>query len=393
MLELLRRSIQFPSTSGNEGEFTRFIEEWARTRRFVTDLWQADERELAEFPLSRARHVPLAGRPTLVISLPGTLHDRKLTFNAHSDVVPAPDEHAWQFAPWSGAESNGRIFGRGACDVKGPLVSALWAMLALKQSNAKLSCDVLLELVPGEEDCVGLGTLTSIARGHRADAAIILEPTENRPCCASRAGCRFEIICPGRAIHGTVKWLGKDAIQVARNVLDLLEQLEQEWNDRNADPLFSEFPIARPITVDVVRGGAGQGMLCDQCICAGYLELLPGDDVEQWKRKFADAIRTRIDPDVSVNFTEQYAGHRTDERDAMCKIASDVCGGLRRWSAFNSGCEAGMRASVDRTPTLVWGPGNLAHAHARDESIGVAEVEEAAEMFRRFTLKWSERRQ
>ena len=65
-------------------------------------------------------------------------------------------------------------------------------------------------MVPGEEDCVTLGTLTSVVRGHTADAAIVLEPTEGQPRNASRPGLRFEVTCRGRAVHGTVKWLGRE---------------------------------------------------------------------------------------------------------------------------------------------------------------------------------------
>ncbi len=89
-----------------------------------------------------------------------------------------------------------------------------------------------IELVPGEEDCVTLGTLTSVARGHTADACVVLEPTEGLPRNASRPGLRFEIACRGVAVHGTVKWLGRDAIALATAVLGVLPQLEAEWNDR-----------------------------------------------------------------------------------------------------------------------------------------------------------------
>jgi len=101
----------------------------------------------------------------------------------------------------------GKIFGRGACDTKGPLIiSAIIALAALSELPVRPSGDILIELIPGEEDCVGIGTLTSVVRGYKPDAVVILEPTESMPRCASRAGTRFEISCTGRAVHGTVKW-------------------------------------------------------------------------------------------------------------------------------------------------------------------------------------------
>jgi acetylornithine deacetylase len=329
------------------------------------------------------------------------------------------------------------------------MISALWAMLALKQAGIALAGDVLLELIPGEEDCVGLGTLTSVARGHAADAAIILEPTESIPRCASRGGYRFEITVHGRAVHGTVKWLGKDAIATMRLVLDSLEALEARWNDRQADPLFADYPIARPVTVDFVRGGDWQGMVCDRCVCAGYLELLPSDDVSFWRERFerellaevaaraaqAGAAQSGTDhsgavslsvagsdtalsgavrsdatcgverSDIEVKALEQYDAHTTSPQSSLCSTLEETLRQmhllsqeqpddrisdwrLKGWSGFNSGCEAGLRANLLKTPTVVWGPGNLAQAHAADEFVSWREVTSVAAAMAAFVLRW-----
>jgi acetylornithine deacetylase len=257
-----------------------------------------------------------------------------------------------------------------------------------------LAGDVMLELVPGEEDCVGLGTLTSIARGVKADAAIVLEPTESLPRCASRAGCRFEITCRGRAIHGTVKWEGKDAIRLARAVLDALDTLEARWNDRAANRLFAAYPIARPITVDKVSGGRWQGMICDECLCAGYLELLPDDNIAVWERRLARelprevACRGHDAGNVDIQFTERYNGHQASPQSPLSRVARRAAGGKGGWSAFNAGCEAGTRAHLLGTPTLVWGPGSLSLAHADNERIRFSSVQRVAASFTRLVLDW-----
>lgn len=405
MRRLLGEALRFPSVSGKEIEFVRFFEGWARGNQFETDCWETDETEIAPFPQARQRHVPLKGRPTLVIRLPGLGRGRSLLFNAHSDVVSAGDESRWRLDPWSGVEEQGRFYGRGACDVKGPLISALWAMRAVQSNYPEgLPGDLILELIPGEEDCVGLGTLTSVLRGHRADGVIVLEPTDNAPCCASRGGCRFEITCRGLAVHGTLKWLGIDSISLMRRVLDALSLLEVRWNDREADPLFRSYPIARPVTVDSVNGGQWQGMVCDHCSCGGYLELLPGDDIGVWKRRFEEELRFQLrlvfpnPAALTLTFAEEYQGHRMAETHPFSVTASKAMDGSwsgkappPRLSAFNSGCEAGLRANLQQTPTLVWGPGSLAQAHAIDESIHFSEVKQGAKLFAEFAMLWSGR--
>ncbi len=394
MKSLLRRALSFKSISGEEAPFTRFLADWARGQGFDTDLFETSEADVQKYPQGQARHLPLLGRPTLVIRLRGTGNGRSLLFNAHSDVVPAPSPEQWRVSPWSGEEVDGKIYGRGACDVKGPLVGALWAMLNLKKSPQPLAGDVFLELIPGEEDCVGLGTLTSLLRGHRADAAIILEPTESLPRLASRGGLRFEITTSGQSVHGTVKWLGADAIQHMRMILDALAAMEERFNDRAANSLFAPYPIARPITVDKIHGGDWQGMVADHCTCGGYFELLPSDDLEEWKGQFTHGLHQLLPADttVQVDFPEQYTGHLTDPADPLSVAAQQAVQKMdipfTTWSAFNSGCEAGLRWSLQKTPTLVWGPGSLAQAHSVDEFVEWREVEAVAAMFTNLARTW-----
>jgi acetylornithine deacetylase len=399
MLEFFRSALSFPSVSGNEREFVHFVAGWGRRQGFQVDLWQADEASLGVELATFLRHLPLTGRPTLVLELPGDPTLPSILFNAHSDVVSA-DVEAWTHNPWTGTLANGRMYGRGACDTKGPLVSALWAMTRLSRQPARRG-SVLLELVPGEEDCVGLGTFTSVMRDWHADAVIVLEPTDQLPRCASRGGCRFEIEILGRSVHGTVKWLGRDAIAGASAAMAVLAELEGEFNLANADELFAGYPVLRPITVDSMHGGQWQGMVCDRCVCAGYLELLPADDLDAWRRRFASEVISRLQtrgvpPDeVRIQFLEEYRGHRLEPSHAMCRCAADAVAACATsepfcWAGFNSGCEAGLRANRTQTPTLVWGPGSLAQAHAVDEYVEWADVRRVADMFTRFIHHWSD---
>jgi acetylornithine deacetylase len=398
MLELLQNSIRIPSISGDEKKFATYIHGWARHNGFKTDLFEIGPANLDELFIFRPRHIPLSGRPALVIILPGNSNGRSLIFNAHADTVPIGESGDWSMDPFSGIYKNGRIFGRGSCDAKGPLISALWAMLRIKQDFPDgLVGDLMLELIPGEEDCVGLGTLGSINRGYKADASIVLEPTENTPRCASRGGIRFAISCRGKAAHGTVRWLGKDAIVSMRKVLAVLDELQERWNDRSANRLFDSYPVSRPITVDKIIGGRWQGMVCDRCSCEGYLELLPEDDLIDWQKLFVAGLRDELgDENIEVEFTENYPGHNTPLNTALCHTITSVMEDLsvstldwNGWSAFNSGCESGVRAKLHETPAVVWGPGSVEYSHSPDEYVDFSSVELCAELFMKTAVSWS----
>jgi len=396
MLNLLQKSIQIESKSGNEGDFVKFIADWASRQNIKSDLFEIEVADVYNFYPVTQRHLPLKGRPVLVLTIPGNGKGRSVIFNAHSDTVSEGLIEDWDSDPFSGSHISGIIFGRGACDAKGPLISALWAMSVLSKVIPTIDCgDVMLELIPGEEDSVGLGTLGSIKRGYKADAAIILEPTENIPRCASRGGLRFSVEAKGKAIHGTVKWDGKDAIKSIRLVLDALDKLEKTWNDRNADNLFEEYPVARPVTVDKVYGGEWQGMVCDVCKCEGYFELLPQDDINIWSDRFRAELSAMLpDEDLDITFGETYFGHRTTPDSELCGNVESALNGSRetlqweKWSGFNSGCESGVRASLHGTPTLVWGPGSVRYAHSPNEQIAFKDVQLCAKLFAEAVLKW-----
>jgi acetylornithine deacetylase len=135
-------------------------------------------------------------------------------------------------------------------------------------------------------------------------------------------------------------------------------------------------------------------------VATGYLELLPGDKIENAKERFRRELSTRclargVDENrVLVKFGEQYMGHCTPNSDAFCEVVrhSASAGGTKidgDLGAFNSGCEAGVRWSLHSTPTVVWGPGDLVNAHAVDESVDIEELAACAAMFARTAIEWS----
>ena len=399
---LLAEILHIESTSGKERALVEFLARWANDNDLETDLFESSESQLQDYPQAAFPHIPLAGRPTLIIKLPGRGLSRSLMFNAHSDVIAPGNPANWTHGPWSGHIADGRIYGRGACDVKGPLAGALTALLILKKTYpAGLPGDVLVEIVPGEEDCVGLGTLTSHVRGYHPDGLIVLEPTEGQPRLASRGGARFTLRTRGKAVHGTVKWLGTDAIIAMRTVLEHLEQMESEFSTPDPNALFADYPIMRPITVDRMEGSNWQGATCDLATCQGYLELLPADDLTVWKKRFRDRLtelhqkgRGRAGK-LEIEFSEEYAGHEISAEHPLARAAAAAMlsttwnNNVAPWAGFNAGCEAGLRWGIDRTPTLVWGPGSLVQAHGVDEFVELKSVHEAALAFALCAIHWT----
>src|SRR5690606_17386337 len=128
----------------------------------------------------------------------------------------------------------------GAVDMKGPLGCALEAVRAIQRAGVTLKGTVMIQSVVGEEDG-GLGTLATIERGHRGDAAIILEPTELMIAPAQAGALSFRITIPGLAAHGALRTEGANPLECLPGILYALEELESERCARLAHPLFADY--------------------------------------------------------------------------------------------------------------------------------------------------------
>ena len=203
IVETLCALVRIPSVSGSEAENSIQSDLWARFSGIGLDIdhWRiplADTLRAPDFPGVEVDRDEAWG---LVATLPGRGDGRSLMFNSHVDVVPAGDLRAWgEIAPFAGSAGGSTVYGRGACDMKGGLVAALWAVRTLAMLKVPLRGDVLLACVQGEEDG-GLGTYAMLQRGWRADSCVIPEPTSLDLAPGSCGSLTFRLRIPGRARH------------------------------------------------------------------------------------------------------------------------------------------------------------------------------------------------
>src|SRR5437667_11160307 len=167
----------------------------------------------------------------LVAGLLGQTGERSLILNGHVDVVPVGDRQAWHASPWSAHIQAGRLYGRGACDMKAGLAVGISAAAALKKSGLPLRGRLILQSVVGEEDG-GIGSFAMADRGYRADAAYVLEPTRLRLIPAQAGALSFRLRVRGRSAHASVRDAGVSAIEKFELVEARLRQLERELNQK-----------------------------------------------------------------------------------------------------------------------------------------------------------------
>jgi len=162
IIELTRQLIRIPSENppGGEGEIAEFIAE-----------------KLKDLGLTVRVYEFKPGRPSVVGLLSGVKEKPTLMFNGHMDTVPVGDKDLWSVEPFEGVLRDGRIYGRGAADMKGALAAMIASVKAIVESEVNLRGRLILTFV-ADEEVTGYGTRDLIRRGYRADFAIVGEPNE-----------------------------------------------------------------------------------------------------------------------------------------------------------------------------------------------------------------------
>ncbi len=197
------------------------------------DLFEPDEAEMAGRPLVPPG-LDFKGRPQLIATQHGENQGRSLVFNGHIDVVSGEPRTEWTTDPFKPDIRNGRLYGRGACDMKGGVAAMVFAVQALHRTKTTLEGDLIVATNTDEESS-GAGGSALVQRGLKADAAIVTEPTGHHVWVACRGSEYGVIRVPGRPGHAEVRqpsWRNGgavNAIEKATVVIDAIRSLRAKW--------------------------------------------------------------------------------------------------------------------------------------------------------------------
>ena len=391
MVELLCDLVRLPSVTGTDVEHDLQARLATRLNRLgmEVDHWEIPLPEVLAadgFPGIEAERSEAWG---LVGRLGGSGDGPSLMLNSHVDVVPAGDVATWTAgAPFAGAVHDDRVHGRGACDMKGGLVATLWAAEAIRRGGAPLRGDLLVACVESEEDG-GLGTFATLRRGWRADACVVPEPTSLDLAPASAGALTFRLRVRGLAAHGSRRTEGVSAIDKLWPVLTALRELEARRN-ADVDPLMRRWPIAYPISIGTVSGGVWASSVPDLVTAEGRYGVALDEPVDAARRELEEAVARACDDDpwlrdnpVHVEWWGgQFAPGRlpaTSELATRMRAAHDTVAGGRAQAVWGTPYGTDLRLlAAAGVPTLHYGPGDAALAHAPNESVPLDEVRTAA---------------
>lgn len=398
-MELLRRLVQEASTQGREATAQALVIEKCRQLQLQLDIWEPEIEQLKHHPYFVSSRTTFTNSPNVVAVWKGTGGGRSLILNGHIDVVPKGDVKQWEADPYSGMVKDGKLYGRGASDMKGGMVSLLLAIEALQSLGIRLKGDVIFQSVI-EEESGGAGTLAAILRGYRADGAIIPEPTDMKLFPKQQGSLWFRLTVYGKSAHGGTRYEGVSAIEKAWIVFERIQQLETERNKRVDDPLYQHVPIPIPINVGTIRGGTWPSSVPDCVILEGRMGVAPNETIEQAKREMEEAVRSLHERDEWFRtntielewFGAQWLPSSVETTHplmhALTQAYRQVKGVDPIIEAAPWGTDGGLLTRVGSIPTVVFGPGTTAVAHYPNEYIEIDRVLEAAEMIALTMMDW-----
>ena len=322
------------------------------------------------------------GRPNVIARRRGSGGGMSLMFNGHLDVVGV---EGMTHAPFDATVKDGRLFGRGASDMKGGVA----AMCAAAARLPSLAGDVIIAAVCDEE-WQSIGTAGVLAAGIRADAAIVTEPTGLAIMPAHKGFVWAEFLVEGRAAHGSRWDLGVDAIRHAGAILVELDALEARTLAPRRHPL-----LGRPsLHASVIEGGTGMSTYPDRCSVRVERRTIPGETLESVHTELTDVVaragraRERFSASVQVLFSQPPSDVATDAPLVQALAAVLAERGL-------STTPVGMSAWTDAAllnqagiPAICFGPGDMGLAHAAEEYIETSQVEAATEVLVALANRW-----
>lgn len=317
-----------------------------------------------------------------------------VVLSGHTDVVPV-DGQRWTSDPFAVERRDGRLYGRGTCDMKGFLAAAL--ALVPEMAAAPLAVPIHLALSYDEEvGCLGVRGIIKDVTGNlpRPRAVIVGEPTSMQLIGGNKGTRVYHSAFTGAPAHSSHPEQGANAIVAAARLVGFLEDLGREFAAA-ADPLSAFDPPCSTFNAGVIHGGTAHNIVAETCHLTWSVRLMPSDDADAIEARIRRFCMDELDPwlkakaadgGVHTELVTDVPGLAQDETSAAEALVRHLTG-LNASGVVAYGTEAGLfqRAGI---PAVIFGPGSIDQAHKADEYVAVDQLAECAAFIGRLT-EWA----
>ena len=343
-------------------------------------------------------------------------YGKPLMYNGHTDTVGVSTEQRRDWIggePWSGHVADGRLYGRGATDMKAGNAAFVWAAKTIRSLGIDLSADLAVTISIGEETSeAAIGPLSVLDRGYRAPLVINGEPTNLRIAPAGMGWFFFKLTVQGKSLHpaarysavfpqaGTDAPAGVDAIEKARKIMDALADLDRDWGLHQKHPLMP--PGGMNLGPVSIQGGGYQAEMPPSCEVVYAVVVSPArtcDDVVAEIRQVVDGVSAAdswlrahppwIDYPVihmvlePVDLSLDHPGVT-----ALARAFQEALGRRPAFGCLPGPCDANIMAAAGQS-VVIFGPGDLSFgAHGANEFVPTRDVVDACKVYAGMIVDW-----
>jgi succinyl-diaminopimelate desuccinylase len=392
VVALTRRLVAVPSVfrpgeaGADEAAVARLVTEWGRGEGLAVEV-----QEVAP------------GRPNVVLAVDGECGGPTLCLEGHTDVVTEGDRAEWRHDPWGGALEDGRIYGRGAADMKGGLAAALVAAAAVRRAGLAFGGRLLVAaLVDEEGGMTGARHFIRSATGQGVDAAIVCEPEQNELCLEQKGVFWARVRAHGRMAHGAMPYVGANPVAAAGAFLAGLPALERRLARRAPRSRFLGRPHVTPTSARAPLGGVAQ----NNVIPSGAewvldVRLVPGLEADSVLADLAALARetearcpgTKLE---LATLEPPRPATRVDRAEPVARslawAVSAVTGRRPRYGGVPGSTDGTIFVLERGIPIVTFGPGGREVPHQVDEHVEVAELVEAARCYAAAAVRYLDAR-
>jgi acetylornithine deacetylase len=384
----LQQLVATPSVTGEETAAVDLVAEWLQAADpDVLDRWNASLSDLESDPAYPGREVEREVVPVVAAAIVGGSPGPTVTLTGHIDTVPPGGQ--WSRDPWQPFRHDDRLYGLGACDMKGGLVAAIHTFLHIATGPRSFPGRLEIVVVPGEEDG-GTGTLAAIRRGWGGDLVIITEPTSRggspQVVVAHGGALTLTVEVPGKSAHASMPDQGENALDHFQTVYQALRSAEQRATDRETNPLMLALGRPYATSVGVVAGGVWSASVMAHLRAEVRMGVAVGETVAEAEQRIIGTVLevAAQDPWLSdnpptVTRTGAAFGSASTPADhplplALMQASQQVTGQRTDVVGVPYGCDMAMWQQAGGSTAVVYGPGDVRQAHTADEWVSLTEI-------------------
>jgi succinyl-diaminopimelate desuccinylase len=369
-------SVIRPETGTTESKAVEFIAEWIRRQLDIEPLVEEVE----------------PGRQNIIATVDSGNPGPVLMLEGHTDVVSEGERSSWSRDPFGAQIADGRIYGRGACDMKGGVAVALLTAKAFRTSKIPFRGKIRLGFVCDEEGMM-IGIKDFIRKGHADDvsAALVPEPEENQLCISMKGAMRAVVRVHGKMAHGCMPLTGINPnTRLARTIL-AFEQLESAEKERCKEDPYLGWPSITFTVIQAPPAGEPAQLNVMPAEAIGYVDIrtIPAQDHEalraQLKKILGDLGKQDPDYHGEIEFIEDrpVVAIEKEEPIVTCSASAyrDVSGKEPVYNGVPGATDGTFLHAWKGIPCLVNGPGPRHLPHQRDEYIAIEQLVEAARVY------------